>query len=71
MNIDELPIEMLMKIFSYLNREEQVTLVNKHFYNVWCQAKVGVIRLSHLVRVSNISLLLFNSSETSMISTGT
>lgn len=37
MNIEELPIEMLMKIFSYLPSYKNVSIVNKHFYNIACE----------------------------------
>ncbi len=61
MNIDELPVEMLMKIFRYLDRYKEVSLVNKHFYNVWCSSKDWKISLDHLCRVSiNFFLLLFD-----------
>lgn len=35
--IDELPVEMLMKVFSYLPNYDTVSLVNKLFYNVACK----------------------------------
>lgn len=35
--IDELPVEMLMKVFSYLPNYDAVSLVNKLFYNVACK----------------------------------
>lgn len=34
--IDQLPVEILMKIFSYLPSYNQVSLVNKRFYDVVC-----------------------------------
>lgn len=36
MNIEQLPVEILMEIFSYLKSYGNVSLVNKHFYNVVC-----------------------------------
>lgn len=36
--IDQLPAELLMKIFSYLPSYSQVSLVNKRFYDVVCSA---------------------------------
>ncbi len=36
MKIDQLPVEMLMKIFSFLPRYEDVSLVNKLFYEIAC-----------------------------------
>lgn len=34
--VDELPTEMLIKIFSYLPSYQNVSLVNKRFYEVVC-----------------------------------
>lgn len=36
MKIDELPVEMLMKIFSYLPSYKNVSLTNKVFYSIAC-----------------------------------
>lgn len=36
LSIDQLPVEILMKIFRYLPNCGQVSLVNKLFYNVVC-----------------------------------
>lgn len=35
--IDQLPVEMLLKIFSYLPSYGNVSLVNKLFYDVACK----------------------------------
>lgn len=37
MKIDQLPVEMLMKIFSYLPRHGELSQVNKHFYDLVCK----------------------------------
>lgn len=37
MKIDQLPVEMLIKIFSFLPAKGEASLVNKLFYNIWCQ----------------------------------
>lgn len=34
MNIDEFPVEILMKIFSYLPKYGNIALVNKQFYSI-------------------------------------
>jgi len=36
MKIDQLPVEMLLKIFSYLPSYDEVTLTNKQFYTIAC-----------------------------------
>lgn len=36
MNIEQLPVEVLMKIFSYLPSYNEVSLVDKRFYDVAC-----------------------------------
>lgn len=37
MNLDQLPVEVLTKIFSFLPAYGEVSLVNKLFYNIACQ----------------------------------
>lgn len=45
MKIDQLPVEILMKIFNYLHSYDKVSLVNKHFYNVACKVTESRIHL--------------------------
>lgn len=52
MKLDQLPVEMLMHIFSYLSEFEEVSLVNKLFYNIVCK-----------MNDSNICLRIDNGSD--------
>lgn len=45
MNIDELPFELLTKIFSYLPNHKTVALVNHHFYDVVCTLDAPIMCL--------------------------
>lgn len=44
--MEELPIEILMKIFSYLPSYDKVSLVNKKFYNIVCEMSDSKICLA-------------------------
>lgn len=61
MNIEELPIEILMKIFNYLPSYKNVSIVNKHFYSIACDlydSKINLELRSELF-VSNIICFCF------------
>lgn len=66
MKLEELPIEILLKIFSYLPSYDNVSLVNKQFYNIVCElcdSKLCLILNSELfVSLKYISVLLFSYS---------
>lgn len=53
LKMDKLPVEILMKIFSYLQRFDNVSLVNRQFYNVACTMNDFNICLSLRLAVSN------------------
>lgn len=59
MNIVQLPIEMLIEIFSYLSRYDEVCLVNKLFYSVECKLNDHNIRLRLDDRLI-VRILIFN-----------
>lgn len=37
MKIDQLPVEIVMKIFNFLPMYNELKLINKRFYGVWCE----------------------------------
>lgn len=39
MKIDQLPVEIVMKIFNFLPMYNELKLINKQFYGVWCELK--------------------------------
>lgn len=59
MKIDELPVEILMKILSYLPSYDKINLVNRQFYNVVCTLRDPEIclYLNEYLFVSVISFL--------------
>lgn len=60
--IDELPVEILMKIFTYLPRYSEVALVNKVFYDVACSVNDlnNYVDLHDIFMVSKVLLKCVN-----------
>lgn len=61
MKIDQLPVEILMKIFSYLPRHEDILLVNKYFYDVACKVNDAniILRINTRFLVSKFFVVYF------------
>lgn len=66
MKIDELPVETLMKIFSYLKKFNKVLLVNKQFYDVALKVKTNfALTLERRIFVKKKKLIIFLCSTVS------
>lgn len=75
MEIDQLPVEMLMKVFSYLTSYKAVSLVSKLFYDVGCKVNVRIgLYLNERFFVSTSPIIVgkvIRSSDQNLIPTGT
>lgn len=71
MQLEDLPVELLLKIFSYLPSNKNVSLVNKHFYGVICNShEVGLSLGSYFFVSADFILFILHQSKTIILKQG-